>query len=285
MNSILDAITWFMNFLGDAVFAALSIFSPAVALVIISAVVGWLMLLIWRYTSNQAAIKQARNQIAAHLLSTRLFRDNLAVTFRAQRMIVWHALRLLGYSLKPMLIMLVPFVLVMAQIGLRYEFQPPRVGDVIRVTATLKPAASEEEFSQRLLGPGSQLEYKPEFQKKRHDPCRAAPIRTVDWRLTPLKPGRQVLLFGDDHDFVRLPVEVGENFARLSSIRGGSWYERLLYSGEPSIPAKSIFESIRVHYPPRSTPILGYDVHWLVTLFILSIVFALLLKPFMKVHI
>ncbi len=308
MDFVLDMLTRLMNLLGNAVFGALSSMPPTAALVVISAVMGWAMLMIWRYTSNQHAIKGARNQIAAHLLSTRLFKDNLAVTFRAQRMIVWHALRLLGYSIKPMLIMLVPFVLVMAQIGLRYEYRPAFAGDVVRVTATLKPADSPEQLLSRLVGAGSKLALPREITMDRHDPCRAEPIRTIDWRLTIAKPGNYTLELGDEKDRVTMPLVVvdalnagdgrdterasdvegvghASDLHRLSSLRGGHWLDRVLFSAEPSIPSDSIFEAVQIRYQRRSSPILGYDVHWLITLFVLSIVFALVFKPFMKVHI
>ncbi len=141
MDSVLDIVSRVMVWLGDAAFGLLSVFSPTVGLWLISALTGVGMLLIWRYTSNQDAIGDIRAKISAHLLATRLFKDNLSVTFRAQRQIIWQAIRLLGYSFRPMLIMLVPFVLVMVQIGLRYEFRPFAVGEVARVTATLKPEA------------------------------------------------------------------------------------------------------------------------------------------------
>lgn len=310
MDFVLDILTRLMNLLGNAVFGALSFMPPTAALVVISAVMGWAMLVIWRYTSNQHAIKSARNQIAAHLLSTRLFKDNLAVTFRAQRMIVWHALRLLAYSIKPMLIMLVPFVLVMAQIGLRYEYRPASTGDVVRVTATLKPADSPEQLLSRLVGDGSKLALPPEITMDRHDPCRAEPIRTIDWRLTVARPGNYTLELGGEQDRVTIPLVVGQSqrqvgvevsaveqsgtieradldpaLSRLSSLRGGHWLDRVLFSAEPSIPSGSIFEAVQIRYERRSTPIFGYDVHWLITLFVLSIVFALVFKPFMKVHI
>lgn len=294
MNTILDIVVPIMNWLGDVAFAVLSFFSPAAALVLISAILGWLMLMIWGWTSNQAAIKHVRNQIAAHLLSTRLFKDNLAVTFRAQRMILWNAVKLMGYSLKPMIIMAIPFLLVMSQIGLRYEHRPFRPGERVRVTATLKPVApsdrpmteaEKEENRAALLGIGSKLALPEGVTWDRHDPCRAEPERTIDWRLSSAKPGAMGLVFGEANDVVHFPLEVGDGLKRISSVRGGGWLDRTLYSAEPSIPEDSRFDSIRVMYPARSTPILGFDVHWLVTLFVLSIVFALVIKPFTKVHI
>jgi uncharacterized membrane protein (DUF106 family) len=278
MESVLDIITRVMVWLGNLAFGLLSVFSPTVGLWIISALTGVGMLLIWRYTSNQDAIADVRAKISAHLLATRLFKDNLSVTFRAQRQIIWQAIRLLGYSVRPMLIMLVPFVLVMVQIGLRYEFRPIAVGELARVTATLKSGAT-------FTGVESTLKLPEGLRQNANDPCRAVALGTVDWRLSAAKPGHYTLAFGAGDDIVEVPLEIGDGFERLSAVRGGGFLDRLLYSAEPSIVGSSVFESIKIHYASRSTPIFGWDVHWLITLFVLSIVFALIFKPILKVNI
>ncbi len=280
MNHILDIVIAATTWLGDIIFAALSIFSPVVTLWIISALTGILMLYVWRYTSNQDAIADVRRKIGANLLAARLFKDSLAVTFRAQRRILWQAIRLLGLSIRPMLIMMIPFTLMMVQIGLRYEFRPIVPGERVRVTATIKKDAAFD-------GSESLLELPKGVQMDRNDPCRAELIHTVDWRLTVNDGGMQTLTFGpQDHGTqCDVPFVVGGVLPRISSLRGGSFWDRLLYSAEPANPASSVFESIKIHYPPRSTPIFGYDIHWLITLFVLSIVFALIFKPILKVNI
>lgn len=274
----MDLLITLCTMLGDLGFAALAPLPPSAQLILISAVTGVLMLLIWRYTSNQKAIENVRNQIAANLLAARLFKDSVRVSLRSQRRILWQAMRLLGHAIRPTLIMMVPFVLVMAQIGLRFEKRPAVAGDVIRVTATLKPGKPMEPD-------GCLLQLPDGIRTDANDPCRAELIRTVDWRLTPAQAGDYRLRFGAGNDIVEMPLIVGNAMPRLSTLRGGSWLDRLLYSAEASIPGGSVFESIQVHYPTRSTPVFGFDVHWLITLFVLSIVFALIAKPILKVHI
>jgi len=279
----LDWVTRVMVVLGDAVFAGLSVFSPVVGLWIISALMGVGMLLIWRYTSNQTAIGDARQKIAANLLASRLFKDNLSVTFAAQRQILWQAMRLLGLSVRPMLIMLVPFVLVMVQIGLRYEHRPLRPGEAARLKVTLKKDAAKSAAAWK--GVGDRVSLPDGIAADANDPCRVPALRTVDWRLKPSQAGRFSVVLGTGSDTVEMPLVVGDGFERISRLRGGGFLDRLLYSAEPSIPAGSVFESAEVYYPARSTPLLWWDVHWLITLLILSIVFAFLFKPFIKVNI
>jgi hypothetical protein len=273
-----DFLTQILNWLGSLTFTVLGFCSPAVSLSILSALLGVLMLWMWGRTSNQDAIAKVRSQISAHLLATRLFKDDLSVTFRAQRQIVWQAIKLLGYSMKPMLIMMIPFVLIMSQMGLWYEHQPLAAGKQFRVKITMKEGS-------HVAGVGEQLKLPSHLKSDQHDPCRVKALRTVDWRLTADEPGHYEAVVGRGADTVAIPIVVGGDFKRLSRMRGGSILDRLLYSAEPSIPASSAFESIEVFYPARTTPILGFEVHWLITLLVLSIVFALLAKPFMKVHI
>ena len=68
-------------------------------------------------------------------------------------------------------------------------------------------------------------------------------------------------------------------------MRTGSWIDQLLYSGETPLPSGSPLDSIEVVYPAQSLSVLGFETDWLVLFFILSIVFAFLLKGFFGVEI
>jgi hypothetical protein len=177
----LDVLIKIMTWLGDAYFAATAFASPEINLWIISALMGFVMLWIWRFTSNQAAIADVRRKISAHLLATRLFKDDLSVTFRAQRQIILQALRLLLHSLRPMVIMLAPFILVMTQIGLRYEHRAAPIGRVTRVKATMKTGHAVESL-------GTALQLPDGLERDANDPCCVKSLRTVDWRITCRRP-------------------------------------------------------------------------------------------------
>ncbi len=79
---------------------------------------------------------------------------------------------------------------------------------------------------------------------------------------------------------------VAEGMAPVSTNRpGGGIWQQLLHPHERPLPASSPLASIHVRYPSRSTPVFGLDVHWLISFFVLSIVFALLLKPVLRVQV
>ena len=60
-------------------FAASFLNSPLAIVVVLSLVVGLVLVVLFGYTSDQKAIKIAKDQLKAHLLAVRLFRDQLPV--------------------------------------------------------------------------------------------------------------------------------------------------------------------------------------------------------------
>ena len=88
---------------------------------VVAVATGVLMLLIFKYTSNQQAIRQTRNSIKANLLSLSLFKDNVWLSLRAQGRILLSAFRLSLLAVVPMLVMLVPMCLLLGQCIGDYE--------------------------------------------------------------------------------------------------------------------------------------------------------------------
>ncbi len=56
---------------------------PLLLVLAISIVIGLLMVIVFRYTSDQKAIGRAKDKLKAHLLAVRLFQDQLPVVMRA----------------------------------------------------------------------------------------------------------------------------------------------------------------------------------------------------------
>ena len=87
------------------------------------------MLLAFRWFSNQERLDRSKDRIKAHLLELWLYRDDMGVTMRAQRNLLVHNLRYLGALLVPMAIMAVPFALLLAQVEARFTWRSLRAGE------------------------------------------------------------------------------------------------------------------------------------------------------------
>lgn len=265
---------------------------PLVGLTVVSLATGIAMLLVFKATSDQAGISAVKRKIHACLFEIRLFNDDLRAILRAQGELMRHNLAYLRFSLVPLLWMIVPFVLLIAQLQFHYGYQPlaPERAALVEVVLTegweeALPAAAVEDFD-GFTRPAVALEA-PDGVRIETPGVWAPEAREMTWRIAGGHPG----------DY-QLAVEVaGERYAKslrvadepgvrlLSPIRtdGGFW-EQVLYPAEPPLPAGPV-QSIAVAYPGAEVWFLGWTTHWIVVFFILSIVFAFALRNRLGVSI
>ncbi|MEO8495532.1 MAG: hypothetical protein ABI614_10715, partial [Planctomycetota bacterium] len=120
---LLSPLGWLPGFLSATLAAVIS---------------GVLMLVMFKYTSNQRALRKVRNDIQSQFFALSLFRDSTTVCLRAQGQILVGAFRLLLLSLLPMAVMLVPMGLLLSQLGLWFQSRPLQVGEESVVTLNLR---------------------------------------------------------------------------------------------------------------------------------------------------
>lgn len=259
--------------IGDGVYTVLAPLPVWLGLTLISAVMGVLMLIGFRYTSNQAAIGRARDDITANLLALKLYKDEVRVAVRAQGRVLGALLRLQWHMLRPLLIMLLPMLLVLAQMGVRHQWRPLRVGERTNITVRLKDAPVD--LAAVALADGSALVVE------------AGPIPgggALVWRVRAATAGRHTLrltIGGQSYDkeFV-----VGDAFQRVSAARSGPrWTAQIFHPVEPLLPAEAPLKEIEIAYPGVASYVYGAN-WWILYFFIISMLFALLFKPVFKVR-
>ena len=91
---------------------------------VVAAVTGVLLLAVFKYTSNQRAIKRVRNDINANLLALKLFKDSAGWRFGRRGASCCGAGRLFVLAVVPMLVMAVPVTLLLGQLALWYQARP-----------------------------------------------------------------------------------------------------------------------------------------------------------------
>ena len=110
---------------------------PIAGLLVVSLVASIGMLLVFKKTSNQAKLEAVKRQIHACLFEIRLFSDDLPAILRAQTEILRHNLQYIGLSAVPVLWMMVPLLLVIAQLQFHYGYRGLRPGEDFIVKARL----------------------------------------------------------------------------------------------------------------------------------------------------
>lgn len=269
-----------INFLMTHAFDLL--FRPFVAgpgwlsLVVFSVVVCVCGLVVYKYTSNQSAIKRIKDRIKGHTLAIKLFKDDLGVMFRSLGHILRCSLSLFRYALVPLLVMMVPFVLVTAQLGLRYQRRPLHVGESVVVSAKLAPEVD-------LLADIPTLETGPGIITET-PPVRIPSEHQVLWRVRATEPGRHTFRVRLGEQAVEKTLTVGEHYERVSVLRSnGGFWEALIYPAEGPLPADSVVQAISVAYPDRDSWFCGTTV-WVLWLMGLSFVLTFLFKPLLGVE-
>lgn len=261
-------------------FAGLPSVVPVTA---ISVVVGVAMLWVYKKTSNQQKIEDVKQQIFASVFEIRLFNDNLPAIFRAQGDIFRRIPRYLSLSFVPLAWMLLPMVLLIAQLQFHYGYQGLQPGQPVLLKATLKPGAS---LPQDAAGALDVALSAPEGLKVEAGPVWVPALREVSWRLAAERPGSyQLTLKAGSESLTKTAVSSEKNLRRSPIRVGGAVLDQLLYPAEDPIPATSPFAEVKLDYPEAEVNLLGWHTHWLIAFFVLSLVAAFALKGWMGVEL
>ena len=116
--------------------------APMWALAAISLASGILLVWLFGKASDQDRIRRIRDRIRGNLIGVRLYRHDIGVVLTLQGRIFGDTFRFMGLALVPMLIMIVPVVLIMTQLNLRFAVRPLAAGEPVLVKALVRNAAA-----------------------------------------------------------------------------------------------------------------------------------------------
>lgn len=234
------------------------------------------MVLVFRFTSDQLAIHVAKDRLKAHLLALRLFQDQIPVVMRSYGRILlgtWHYLRL---TIKPLLIIILPLILGIAQ-GDRYlGLLPVSSGQPFLVKAQLRNQDALNDA--KLVLPEGLSQTAPAV----HDLSGSQ----VVWRVLAFHDGNYAVTIQTRDQQFSKSVIVGSGLRRLSAIRlRGQFLRRMFFSADPRLPDSSAIQSIEIQYPAREISFARMEWNWIWLFFVLSIVFGFFWKSLLGVEI
>ena len=248
---------------------------PAAIVVGISLVIGLVMVVVFRYTSDQKAIHVAKDRLKAHLLALRLFQDQIPVVMRSYGRIVLATGRYLRLAFKPLLFVIVPITLLIVQFDRYLGSMPLEVGQSFLVKVQTDPNAPNEASLQLPDGLATTA------------PAVHVPSENeVAWRVVAARGGEYLInVQAADQTFSKRVV-VGSGLPRLSSVRlRGKFWERIFVSGEPALPENKFIEAIEVQYPAREIAFAWFEWNWIWLFFVLSLAAGFLFKSILGIEI
>lgn len=257
--------------------SVLALFTSPLAIVVwLSIVIGLVMVLLFGWTSDQKAIKVAKDRLKAHLLAVRLFRDQLHVVMGSYGKVLGGTGRYLRLAFMPLLYVIIPITFLIIQVD-RYLGSTP-----VPVSA---PFLMSVEASNTDAMNSVSLELPAELSMTA-PPVHVAAENLVVWRLQAQKPGHYDVTVSTGTQSTTKRVCAGTDVARISPVRlRGHFWDRVFASAEPAIAAEVPIESISVNYPDRNIDVAGYPVNWIVLFFVLSMIAGFAFKEILGIQI
>lgn len=235
------------------------------------------MVLLFGYTSDQKAIARAKDELKAHLLAVRLYRDQLHVVMGSYGKVLRGTGRYLRLAFKPLLYVIIPITILIVQLdrSLGMAAIPANTPFLLTVRANTDAVNS---ISIDL----------PAEIKSDAPPVHVVAENEVVWRLLATREGSYEIKITAGGQAVTKTVRVSSQLARVSPIRlRDHLWERIFVSGESALPENATVVSITVDYPARNIPlgIAGYEMNWIWLFFILSMIAGFIFKELLGIQI
>lgn len=250
--------------------------TPLALVAALSIVIGLLIVLVFRYTSNQKELHRAKDQLKAHLLAVRLFQDQLPVVLRSYGRILRGTGRYLRLAFTPLLFVIVPITLLVVHLDRYLGSMPLQPGQqfLVKIQAARSDVLNGISLQ---VPPGMAISAPPVHIPGENE---------VVWRVVASRDGAYTINAAADGQTVSKQVAVARDVRRLSPARWRNhFWRRWFVSGEPAIPDASAIDCIEVQYPPRNIGLAGVEFNWIVLFFVFSIAAGFIFKSVLRIEI
>jgi hypothetical protein len=252
MNAVNGALTWFF----DLALWPFELLGNLTALLIVSGVFGVLALIAFKHISWQKGIKSAKDRIKGHMIEIRIYQDDLVTVGQAVCKILYRNFQYVGLNFGPFIPLAIPFGFVVAQLVVRYGYDPVPItaeADVRAGRGTLIEVELKDD--QRALIADLSVTL-PEGLQAISPLVRAPSDGRAFQEIVALAPGTHEIVFelpGGVRE-TKLLVAGDEPLRSMQPLRvsSGNLLMAILYPAEPGFGADSPFATITIPYPDSS---------------------------------
>jgi hypothetical protein len=242
----------------------------------ISILIGFLMVIVFRYTSDQKAIGRAKDRLKAHLLAVRLFQDQLPVVMRAYGKILRGTGSYLRLAFTPFLIAILPITFLIVQLDRYFGWLPLQPGQSFLVEARVNDPAALNDTSLQL----------PPALSISAPAVHVPKDKEVVWRVVAQSAGEYEIKVAAAGQTFSKQVVISPGLARVSPVRlKDSFWERMFVSGESALADNSPVQSIAVTYPPRVINFTWMEWNWIVLFFVVSLIAGFIFKSALGIQV
>ncbi len=249
---------------------------PLLLVLAISIIVGPLMVIVFRYTSDQKAIGRAKDRLKAHLLAVRLYQDQLPVVLRAYGKILRGTGSYLRLAFTPFLIAILPITFLIVRLDRYFGWLPLRPAQTFLVQARIEDPAALNEAS---------LQLPPELSSSA--PAVHVPKdKEVVWQVFAKSEGNYDIQIATAGQTISKQIVVSPGLARVSPVRlKDNFWERMFTSSETALADNSPVQAIAISYAPRVIGFAGMEWNWIVLFFVVSLMAGFIFKSILGIQV
>ena len=274
----MELINKTLTSLFSSLLAPLSSLAPVWSLLIVSTLVGVVLAYIYGKISNQRALKKVKRSIAAGIFESVLFRHDIRTSLSAQARMLWGGVRYFALAIPPILILLIPSLLILAQLNLRFGARALNPGEKAVITLTM---TNEDSLFEAELRPSEGLHATP--------PLRDLENKQVSWRIdtTPNSSNESAnITLSVSGASTSYPMYVGSQPRTLSTELHTAALWQFLYPGG-TVPeaVRRYVSAISVTYPEQELRVAGINTNWLVLFICVSLLSGLVASKVIGIEI
>lgn len=250
--------------------------SPALAMVLVSAVTAVWVLLLFKAVTPQEKLQATRDRLFGHIYEMGMYQDHLGVVGRIQRDLARTNFRYLGLTLPALVVLTIPMVITLAQLDSRFARRPLEPGETTVLSVTVSEGSDLAGLD--LVVPDGVL-------------IEAGPVSdglagAKAWRLGVVDPGaHEIVIERDGQPVATRTLQAGVDLVQVNEKSEPGLLAPWLAPGARPLSGDSGLSELTLRYPDRSTRYLGIELDWLVAFMILSLLAGLAVKDVLKVSI
>ena len=249
------------------------------AIALLSIISAVIFMALFKKVSNQAGIKREKAKIVGNLFQMRLYKDDLRLILSSIFNVFKHNLFYIRYMLLPLLVIIIPLMIITVQVNQRCGYNPFSTGDEFIVSADLNDRDAlntihcQTTNGIEILTPAMRV-----FEQKK-----------AFWRAKitdQAESNEMISILVDKQPIGEKSVIANNPITRFIPQKiQGNGFGAFLFNAEGFLPSTSSLKQLTINYPRATYKFLWIGMDAIVLYFVLTLIFALIIKPFFRVSI
>ncbi|MEM3126888.1 MAG: EMC3/TMCO1 family protein [Candidatus Woesearchaeota archaeon] len=248
----------FINTILDPIFGPILFLDPFLGIIIISFLVSLLMSIIYKYMTNQNQMKQFKDDIKKYQKEMKEEKQNPQKMMEIQKKAMEVNMQYMMQSLKPTLVTFIPIIIIFAWLSSHFAYEPITPQTTFDVTIEL-----EKEVEQISISLPKELEIVEDNIKKPEN-------KVATFSIKPQKEGEYLLTFNVEKTEYNKDVLITN---------------RQKYVEPTKAFNDGVVKEIRINQKQlKILNLFGWQLGWIGSYIIFSIVFSLIIRKVMKLN-